>query len=64
VPVEDLADALTEVCTSFLQDKIATADNPDVYQVIIHAGVAAIAEPAAADVSAETRGWPVTASGT
>jgi 5-methylcytosine-specific restriction endonuclease McrA len=50
-PAEDLADALTEVCGSFLQAKIATADNPDVYQVIIHAGAAAITE----DVSAETR---------
>ena len=46
VPAEDLADALTEVCASFLQGKIATADNPDVYQVIIHAGAAAITEDA------------------
>ncbi|MCW2933186.1 MAG: hypothetical protein JWM19_4148, partial [Actinomycetia bacterium] len=42
VPTEDLADALTEVCAAFLQAKIATADNPDVYQVVIHAGAAAI----------------------
>jgi hypothetical protein len=46
VPVEDLADALTEVCASYLQAKIAVADNPDVYQVIIHAGAAAITEDA------------------
>ena len=60
VPVEDLADALTEVCASYLRAKIATADNPDIYQVIIHAGARAItgAEPATTrepnDVSAET----------
>ncbi|HEY6791433.1 MAG TPA: DUF222 domain-containing protein, partial [Trebonia sp.] len=53
VPAEDLADALTEVCGSFLQAKITTADNPDVYQVIIHAGAAAITEDAPG-VSAET----------
>jgi 5-methylcytosine-specific restriction endonuclease McrA len=71
VPAEDLADALTEVCGAFLQGKIAAADNPDVYQVIIHAGAAAVtpaAEPPG--VSAETRDrmaavagqprWPVT----
>ncbi|HEY6792652.1 MAG TPA: DUF222 domain-containing protein, partial [Trebonia sp.] len=59
VPAEDLADALTEVCGSFLQAKITTADNPDVYQVIIHAGAAAITADAPGaesppDVSAET----------
>ncbi len=53
--MEDLADALTEVCASFLQGKIATADNPDVYQVIIHAGAAAITGDEPAGVSAETR---------
>jgi hypothetical protein len=42
VPAEDLADALTDVCASYLQGKIATADNPDVYQVVIHAGTTAI----------------------
>jgi hypothetical protein len=66
VPAEDLADALTDVCAAFLQGKIAHADNPDVYQVIIHAGAAAITS----GVSAETRErmaaaagqprWPVT----
>jgi len=62
---ENLADALVEVCASSLQAKIATADNPDVYQVIIHAGAAAITqddtEPPG-DVSAETPQprWPVT----
>jgi 5-methylcytosine-specific restriction endonuclease McrA len=43
VPAEDLADALAEICASYLQGRVATADNPDVYQVIIHAGVAAAA---------------------
>jgi hypothetical protein len=60
VPAQDLADALTEVCGSFLQGKIATADNPDVYQVIIHAGAAAMTGGEASDVSAETpAGHPV-----
>lgn len=36
VPVTDLADALTELAASYLRGKIATADNADVYQVIIH----------------------------
>jgi 5-methylcytosine-specific restriction endonuclease McrA len=62
VPAEDLADALTEVCASFLQGKIAAADNPDVYQVIIHAGAAAITGAGSPPgVSAETPArWPVT----
>jgi hypothetical protein len=55
VPAEDLADALTDVCASYLRAKIATADNPDVYQVIIHAGAAAITDAA---VSAETAAYP------
>jgi hypothetical protein len=67
VPVQDLADALTEVCAAYLRSKIVSADNADVYQVIIHAGTEAITqgpEPAGAgepdaagepdDVSAET----------
>jgi hypothetical protein len=62
-PAEDLADALAEVCASYLQGKIATAGNPDVYQVIIHAGATAITgDQPPAGVSAETPGprWPVT----
>jgi 5-methylcytosine-specific restriction endonuclease McrA len=39
---EDLADALVEICAAYLRGKIASAGNPDVYQVIIHAGTAAI----------------------
>jgi hypothetical protein len=57
-PVEDLADALADVCASYLQAKVARADNPDVYQVIVHAGAAAITEGADGEpipgVSAET----------
>jgi len=60
--VQDLADALVEVCAAYLRGKIVSADNADVYQVIIHAGTQAITtedpEPDAAgepvDVSAET----------
>jgi hypothetical protein len=62
-PAENLADALVEICAGYLGARAATADNPDTYQVIIHAGARAIAgagpvEPAATrepdDVSAET----------
>jgi hypothetical protein len=69
-PAENLADALVQVCASYLAARAATADNPDTYQVIIHAGVRAItgaepaANPAKADadlepdgVSAETPFW-------
>jgi hypothetical protein len=66
--VQGLADALVEVCAGYLRGKIVSADNADVYQVIIHAGTQAItteapepseaSEPDAADepigVSAET----------
>ncbi len=62
-----LADALLVIAESFLADKIAAADNPDLYQVIIHAGPEALTAPEAAGdpspareprVSAETRGSP------
>jgi hypothetical protein len=55
---EDLADALVEICAAYLRGKIVSADNADVYQVIIHAGTEAITagEDATAEdgVSAET----------
>jgi Domain of unknown function (DUF222) len=52
---ENLADALIQVCADYLNAKAATADNPDTYQVIIHAGAQAISgELATEDVSAET----------
>jgi 5-methylcytosine-specific restriction endonuclease McrA len=56
-----LADALVVIAEEFLAGKVAAADNPDVYQVIVHVGTDAItpADPAAdpadpAGVSAET----------
>jgi hypothetical protein len=56
-PAENLADALVQVCADYLGARAAAADNPDTYQVIIHAGVRAITgtEPAtAADPAAGT----------
>ena len=38
-PAENLADALVQICAGYLGARAATADNPDTYQVIIHAGV-------------------------
>ncbi len=49
-----LADALVAIAETYLSDKIATADNPEVYQVIVHVGTDAIADAGRADVSAET----------
>jgi Domain of unknown function (DUF222) len=47
-----LADALVVIAEAFLAGKIAAADNPDVYQVIVHVGTDAIpaADPAAGAV--------------
>ena len=61
-----LADALVEVAGAYLAGKIATAGNPDIYQVIVHVGPEALtaapdaSDPAAAQpgVSAETPGCP------
>jgi len=62
---ENLADALVQICADYLGARAATADNPDTYQVVIHAGTRAITgaqplEPTATaepgDVSAETPG--------
>jgi 5-methylcytosine-specific restriction endonuclease McrA len=53
---ESLADALVGICADYLAGRARQADNPDTYQVIIHAGTAAISaaqEPG--DVPAETR---------
>jgi hypothetical protein len=41
-----LADALVEICAEYLAGRAAHADNPDTYQVIIHAGAGAITAPA------------------
>jgi hypothetical protein len=55
-----LADALLVIAEAFLSEKVAAADDPEVYQVIVHVGTDAIpsASPAAdaGDVSAETSG--------
>jgi hypothetical protein len=37
-----LADALLAIAEAFLAGKVATADDPDVYQVIVHAGTDAL----------------------
>jgi hypothetical protein len=46
-----LGDALVEVAEAYLAGKVATASNPDIYQVIVHVGTDALD---AGDVSAET----------
>ena len=38
----DLASALVEICAEYLNARASSADNPDTYQVVIHAGAAAI----------------------
>jgi hypothetical protein len=40
-----LAGALVEICAEYLASRAAHADNPDTYQVIIHAGAGAITTP-------------------
>jgi HNH endonuclease len=63
VTSSSLADALLVVAEAFLAGKVAAADDPEVYQVIVHAGVGALTSgdpagdtvsPQAGDVSAET----------
>jgi 5-methylcytosine-specific restriction endonuclease McrA len=45
-----LADALVEVAGAYLSGKVATAGNPDIYQVIVHVGPEALtAAPTTAD---------------
>ena len=57
-----LADALLVIAEAFLAGKVAAADDPEVYQVIVHVGTDAIASrqaaPPAGDVSAETPRLP------
>jgi Domain of unknown function (DUF222)/HNH endonuclease len=57
-----LADALLVIAEAFLAEKVAAADDPEVYQVIVHVGTDAITPggPAdgAGDVSAETPATP------
>jgi hypothetical protein len=63
-----LADALLIIAEAFLAGKVAAADDPEVYQVIVHVGTDTLtpaAPPAqAGDVSAETRGWTWTTPST
>jgi 5-methylcytosine-specific restriction endonuclease McrA len=59
----DLADGLVAVAGSFLAGKVAGADDPEIYQVVVHAGTGVLAEPPApaaevAGVSAETPAVP------
>jgi len=52
-----LADALLVIAEAFLAEKVASADDPEVYQVIVHVGTDAMPGGPAADagdVSAET----------
>ena len=49
-----LADALVAIAEAFCADRVAGADNPDVYQVVVHVGTDAITAEGPADVSAET----------
>jgi len=42
-----LADALVQVAGAYLSEKIATAANPDIYQVIVHVGPEALTTPPA-----------------
>jgi hypothetical protein len=46
----DLADGLVAVAESFLAGKVAGADDPEIYQVVVHAGVSAETPAAQAPV--------------
>jgi hypothetical protein len=50
-PVGNLAEALTEMAASYLRGKIITAENADVYQVIVHTTPEALAGTAGPDNS-------------
>jgi hypothetical protein len=52
--LDGLADALVQVASAYLGDKIDAAANPDIYQVIVHVGSDALTAATGADVSAET----------
>jgi hypothetical protein len=53
-----LADALVAITGGYLAGKIATADNADLYQVIVHVGPEALTTEPSAHVPAETPGHP------
>ncbi|MBO0825858.1 MAG: DUF222 domain-containing protein [Actinobacteria bacterium] len=51
---DSLADALVQVASAYLGDKIAATADPDIYQVIVHVGTEALAGTPQDNVSAET----------
>ena len=53
-PAADMADAIVGICSGYLSGRAAEADNPDPYQVVIHAGTGAITGGEDPGVSAET----------
>jgi Domain of unknown function (DUF222)/HNH endonuclease len=53
-----LADALVAVAEAFLAGKVAGAEDPEVYQVVVHVGTDALPAAEAGGVSAETSGVP------
>jgi hypothetical protein len=58
---EHLADALVQICADYLSARASSAENPDTYQVIIHAGVRAVTGPEPGALSAaalEPGAWP------
>jgi 5-methylcytosine-specific restriction endonuclease McrA len=58
-----LADALVEVAGAYLAGKITTAGNPDIYQVIVHAGPEALTTgPDASDPATAHPGVPAETS--
>jgi Domain of unknown function (DUF222)/HNH endonuclease len=50
-----LADALVEVASAYLGGVIATASDPDIYQVVVHVGTDALSCATPVGVSAETQ---------
>lgn len=52
--VDCLADALVEVASAYLGGTIATASDPEIYQVVVHVGTDVLTEESGEDVSAES----------
>ena len=53
-PAADMADAIVGICGDYLGGRAGEADNPDTYQVVIHAGTGAITGSEEPGVPAET----------
>jgi hypothetical protein len=51
-----LADALVAVAEAFVAGKVAAAEDPEIYQVVVHVGTDALAPAESGGVSAETSG--------